>query len=66
MERVQFIGYVSVKAREEKDIKAYNQLPQDEKIGLRNYIELLFKHNRWMKELEFSYQEISFIAKRVF
>ena len=58
------VGCISVQAKEKKDIEAYMELPQDEKIELQNYLNLLFKHNKDLKEVEFRYKTISMIATR--
>lgn len=58
------LSCVSVEAKEDKDAKAFQELPQDEQIELQNYIQSLFKHNRDLKEVEFRYKTISMIATR--
>ena len=60
----QKLSCVSVEAKENSDVKAFQELPKDEQIELQNYIELLFKHNRGLKEVEFRYKTISMIATR--
>ena len=60
----QKLGYYSVAAKDDIDEKSYMELPEDEKIGLKKFLKLLFEHNRGLKQVEFRYKDISMIATK--
>ena len=60
------ISKIKVDAKENKDIKAYQELPHDEQLGLQNHIKELFKSNDKWSEIEIRYKGISMIASRIF
>ena len=58
------VGYISVKAKEESDLKAFRELPQEEQVEVQRYAKALFEDNKGWKEVEFRYKTISIVATR--
>lgn len=60
----QKLNLFTVTAKEDKDFKAYLELPEYEKIGIKNFLKSLFEQDKEIDLVEFRYKEISMIATR--